>query len=352
MTPLAFYAPLKAPTHPTPSGDRTVGRALLQALNFAGFAPQLASDLRSRDGRGDPQFQAEIAADAEARLPGLIARGRTEGWRLWLTYHNYYKAPDLLGPRVAAALDIPYAQIESTRARKRFGGPWDRFAHLAEAAADAAHVIFHLTTRDAEALVAYAPAGQKVVHLPPFLPRTSLPPQGTRTGPILVAGMMRTGDKWESYHRVAATLANLQGDWQAEIAGDGIMRGQVEALMAPFGTRVRFLGALDAEAMDAAYHRARLLFWPGVNEAFGMVYLEAQAAGVPVLAENRPGVRDVLPPEMAFPSPEDGPVLLASALHALCADAPPPGLLRARIEAQHLLPAAAQTLQQSLEPLL
>jgi len=33
---LAFYAPLKPPDHPVPSGDRRISRLLIQALERAG----------------------------------------------------------------------------------------------------------------------------------------------------------------------------------------------------------------------------------------------------------------------------------------------------------------------------
>jgi glycosyltransferase involved in cell wall biosynthesis len=352
VIPAAFYAPLKPPTHPTPSGDRSMARALQTALEMAGFASDLASNLRSRDGKGDAQMQANLEAEAAAHVPSLIETGRMRGWRLWLTYHNYYKAPDLLGPPVAEALGIPYAQVESTRAHKRFGGPWDRFARRAEAAADAASVIFHLTERDAGALHKFRYGEQRIVHLPPFLPRTDLPPAGRRTGDILVAGMMRAGDKLESYRLVAQALALLPGDWGVEIAGDGPMRDEVETLMGPFAPRVQSLGRLDSAGMDAAYDRAKVLFWPGVNEAFGLVYLEAQAAGVPVVAQDRPGLRDVLPPGFRFPQPDEGAAGLADALATMRETPPPPETLQRRIAAHHLLPAAAARLRSALEPLL
>jgi len=39
--------------------------------------------------------------------------------RLWFTYHHYYKRPDWLGPRVSAALGIPYIVAEASHAAKR-----------------------------------------------------------------------------------------------------------------------------------------------------------------------------------------------------------------------------------------
>ncbi|WP_035670480.1 hypothetical protein [Azospirillum brasilense] len=46
---IAFYAPLKSPTHPVPSGDRRMARLLMAALERAGHAVTLASTLRSWD---------------------------------------------------------------------------------------------------------------------------------------------------------------------------------------------------------------------------------------------------------------------------------------------------------------
>ena len=116
---LAFYAPMKPPDDPMPSGDRTMARGILSALEYAGVEVELASRLRSRDGAGDAAVQTRIKETAKTEASRLIKTGRAAGWQGWLTYHNYYKAPDLLGPGVARALGIPYVQIESTRARKR-----------------------------------------------------------------------------------------------------------------------------------------------------------------------------------------------------------------------------------------
>ncbi len=107
MTVIAFYAPMKPPDDPVPSGDRTMARALLAALEGAGLGDvRLASRLRSRDGVGDPAAQDRIfAGGGSARSSGFRPdRGRD----LWLTYHSYYKAPDLLGPRLSRRWGIPY----------------------------------------------------------------------------------------------------------------------------------------------------------------------------------------------------------------------------------------------------
>ena len=44
---VAFYAPMKPPDHPVPSGDRRMARLLMQALAHAGHRVVLASRFRS-----------------------------------------------------------------------------------------------------------------------------------------------------------------------------------------------------------------------------------------------------------------------------------------------------------------
>jgi glycosyltransferase involved in cell wall biosynthesis len=349
---LAFYAPMKPPDHPVPSGDRTIARALIAALEHSGEHVELASRLRVRDGKGDAQAQQDLTKAAEAEVNRVIPVGRAAGWRAWITYHNYYKAPDLIGPAVSRELNIPYVQIESTRARKRLQGPWARFAKAAEYATDAADLVFYFSGRDAIALKRDAPQGQALVHLRPFLPRATLPPASTLDGPMLSVGMMRAGDKLASYRIIADTLALLRAaDWRLHIAGDGPERVEVEALMARFGARVTFLGELDAHALAQEYAHASLMFWPGVNEALGQVYLEAQAAGVPVVAQDRPGMRDVLV-QGVHPDPKLGHRALADNIDGLLARkavrTAAADVARGHVAQFHLMGMAKRTLSDGL----
>jgi glycosyltransferase involved in cell wall biosynthesis len=348
---LGFYAPLKSPNHAVPSGDRAMARALMSALKSGGHDVTLASELRIYDPKGLSQTQADLRGQAKREIPRIIALGKSENWQGWITYHNYYKAPDLIGPTVAQALNIPYVLIEATRAKKRLNGPWAGFAKDAEAACDAAATILYLTERDAEALFRDAPEGQKLVHLHPFLDRETLPTASTGTGPMLCVAMMRYGDKLASYQLIANTLATLpHQDWMLDIAGDGPAIDEVKSMMAPYQNQVNFHGALDSDALAKLYGQASLLFWPGVNEAFGLTYLEAQAAGVPVVAQNRPGVCDVT--QGSHPNPLEGTQPLAAAVSALLTD---PDLRQTRatqarqfIQDNHLRNTATQILNSVL----
>jgi len=359
MQSIAFYAPLKPPSHPVPSGDREFARSLIAAINTDGVRVDLVSDLRIFDRTGDFDLQTELRLQTDKEIARLIPELADSRPALWVTYHNFYKAPDLIGPAVCAALNLPYIQIESTRATSRLTGPWAGFAHSAEAATDAADLVFYLTEYDRETLERDRPAGQILHHLRPFLPRDDLPRAGACESPdrpMLTAAMMREGDKLASYEIIADALAHLpEINWHLNIAGDGPARPQVAELMKPFGNKVHFLGQLNRSEMTRAYQDAALFLWPGVNEAFGMVYLEAQAAGLPIAAQNRQGIRDVLLPA-DYPAPGDGPTALAAQIAQLLTT---PSLRRRRgddarkmVSQNHLIDSARATFWSAATPLI
>lgn len=359
MRRVAFYAPMKPPTHPVPSGDREMACNLMDALARGPARVTLVSDLQVHDSRGDADTQAALRAAAAAEVTRLLRDDTVRQADLWVTYHSYYKSPDLIGPEVSRALGLPYVQIESTRAKSRLTGPWAGFASAAETACDAAAAICYLTALDLITLERERTPTQRLVHLRPFLPVDTLPQAadpGRAGAPMLAVGMMRARAKLDSYAIIAEALVQLDGlDWCLEIAGDGPERRRVEALMAPFGRRVRFLGQLDRDGLAAAYARAGLYLWPGVNEAYGMAYLEAQAAGLPVVAQDRPGVCDVLLPG-SYPAPEAGAAALTGDLRALLLDpalrAARGAAARDRVARLHLRPAATECFWSAITPLL
>ena len=359
---IAFYAPMKAPGHPTPSGDRQVARLLWRALEIAGFAPVLASEFRSWRAAPDAAALDAARADGMAEAKRLIEHydraPAAERPKLWFTYHLYYKAPDFLGPRVAALHGMPYVVAEASRAAKRLEGDWAEYAKDAEAAIDLADVILCKTERDRPALEAGRVGDQRIEALPPFLDHGPAPaPRPVATPPrLLSVAMMRPGDKLRSYETLAAALSRLEDlDWTLEIVGDGPERAAVEALFAPFGDRVTLAGAIqDPALLRQRYEQADLFLWPGVGEAYGMVYLEAQAAGTPVVAEDRPGVRDVA--HAGALTPPDDPAAYSDAIRELLADPEALAGLRRKarfeIESRHGLASAAEALRGVLSPLL
>lgn len=352
---VAFLAPMKPPDHPTPSGDRRIARLMLEALGRAGFDARLASGLRTLDMEGSAAAQAVLEAEAGREVERLAAGPRAD---LVFTYHCYWKAPDLIGPALARFWRVPHVIAEPSLSPRRLEGPWARFAALAAEAIGAARLLLWTTARDRPALEAAGHAG-RMAPLPPFLdegPRPRAHPAG-RPLRLLAVAMMRPGDKVESYRRLAATLAALdrtEPGWRLDVIGDGPARAEVEALLAPLGDRVALWGALDDPAiLRREMESADLLLWPGIGEGVGMVWLEAMAAGLPVVAADGPAARAVLAPALLpLPGPDD-PAGIARAILDVAANRTRiSAAVRAHVEDHHGLDAAASRLDAALRPLV
>lgn len=341
---IAFYAPLKSPGHATPSGDRRVAALLIEALERAGHRVFLASSFRSYDATGEAARQAALreqgrfaARQLRDTWLGLPRETRPE---LWFTYHVYHKAPDWIGPEVAAALGIPYVIAEASFAPRRAGGPWAIGHEAAREAIARADLVLAATRHDAACLEPLLAAPERLALLPPFVdPEPFRAAARSRTAHrarlagaqrldpqvpwIAVGAMMRHGDKLASYRELAAALALLEDlPWQLVVAGDGPARSEVEAALGALSpARVRLLGLVAPARMAQIFAACDLLAWPAVNEAYGMALLEAQAAGVPVVSCALRGVPEVVVHgRTGLLAPPGEPRALAALLRGLLAD--------------------------------
>ncbi|HEV2552050.1 MAG TPA: glycosyltransferase family 4 protein [Stellaceae bacterium] len=308
---IAFYPPMKPPDHPVPSGDRTMARLLIAALERAGHDVVLASQFRSWDS-DDERRRVRLAA-----LGGRLARRALRQIQrhperrpsLWFTYHLYHKAPDYLGPRVAAALGIPYVVTEASYAAKH----GDTGANAAVAAALAcADAVVGLNRADRAGVLPLLADPARWIDLPPFIDtapwRAARRERGSARrllaerhdlnaeAPWLIAvAMMRRGDKLRSYTTLAAGLARLlPRRWRLLVAGAGPAQAEVRALFAPFAGRIAWLGELTPPALAAALAASDIFVWPAVNEAYGLALLEAQAAGLAAVVGAAGGIPDIV----------------------------------------------------------
>lgn len=76
------------------------------------------------------------------------------------------------------------------------------------------------------------------------------------------------------------------------IVGDGPLRSELERELE--GTRTTFTGILSGEALAAAYAASDAFVFPSESETLGLVMLEAQAAGLPVIAASTPVGRELV----------------------------------------------------------
>ena len=391
---IAFYAPLKSPTHPVPSGDRRMARLLMAALEGAGHAVTLACRLRSWDDGRRPGRAERLAALGARCADRLTARWRDDPPDLWFTYHLYHKAPDWIGPAVSRRFGIPYVVAEASFAAKRATGPFAAGHRAAEAAIRQAAAVVNLAGHDAEGVLPLLRSPDRLVRLRPFLdtrPFADAAAERTRhraalaerygLNPdvpwLLAVGMMRGGDKERSYEILAEALfpcealspspAERGRAWVGAsgphllIAGDGPARPRIEALFgggapAPTPTLPRWagegvliLGQQGSSDLAALYAAADLMVWPAVNEAYGMALLEAQAAGLPVVAGRTGGVPDVVRDGVTGLLPPVGDAeAFGTAVRALLDD---PGKRRRFGEAARRIAAAEHDLSNAVEVL-
>lgn len=303
---IAFYAPLKAPTHRVPSGDRTVARLIVKTLESMGHEVVLASTLRGYDGAGDSVRQAAIAAEGLKQAQVLEQRWRHAPPDLWFTYHLYHKAPDHLGPRLADALELPYVVAEPSIAPKQRKGAWSDGYARSLAALARADALMPVTSEDADGLKRAGIPGERLVPLTPFV--DVAPYQRQKPGPArrrlverfgvspdrplaVVVAMMRDGDKMASYRVLAEALEHIAPEaMDLLVIGDGPCRAEVESLLKG---RARFAGQISPRSLPGMLVGCDLCLWPAINEAYGMALLGAQAAGLPLVAGRARGVPEI-----------------------------------------------------------
>ncbi len=111
------------------------------------------------------------------------------------------------------------------------------------------------------------------------------------------------------------------------VFGDGPERARIERQIARTGTHtVELHGAIQQP--HEALAKLGLLILPSESEGFGLVLIEAMAAGVPVVATNAPGIRDVVQHEHnGLLVPVGQPKAIAAAVERVINDA----ALRARL---------------------
>src|SRR5260370_15127009 len=225
---IAFYAPLKPPDHPVPSGEPRVRQLCFTALQPAAHDPVLPSRFRSFEGYGDPHGRARLATLGARFAEHFVQRCRDvpkTAPQLWFTYHLYHKAPDWLGPTIADTLGLPYVVAEASDAPKQAFGPWRTGHRAAENAICRADTVIGINPTDREGVAPLLRDQGLWVAIKPFLDAASYEPQPrVKSGlpRLITIAMMRRGDKLASYRMLGSALSKLRDlPWSLEVIGGG-----------------------------------------------------------------------------------------------------------------------------------
>lgn len=106
---------------------------------------------------------------------------------------------------------------------------------------------------------------------------------------VLRVGFLGRLDPVKNVPALAAAVRRLEGV-ELHIFGEGPDRPRIEAAAAGDG-RITLHGIVDR---DTALGQVDALCLPSSAEGFGLVLIEAMAAGVPVVASDIPGIREVI----------------------------------------------------------
>src|SRR6185312_1674268 len=162
-----------------------------------------------------------------------------------------------------------------------------------------------------------------IVHLGTDLPPL-VPARPADAPPTLVTvGHLVARKRHADVIEALALLAPAHPRLRYEIVGDGPERAPLERLVAERGLRDRvdFAGQLPPAAARARA-AADLFVLPSVDEAFGVAYVEAMAAGVPAIGcqdEDGPAEIAAAGPGL-IPVPARAPRALAAAIERLLTD--------------------------------
>jgi glycosyltransferase involved in cell wall biosynthesis len=303
---ICYYTPFKPLTHAHLSGDLVTATGIFSYLKKQGHQVIPASDLRCRWIYWKPWIWPKLLLETQR----VVQQNSGNDMDLWLTYHSYYKAPDLLGALAAKKMGIPYVIFQGIYSTKRRRAWKTRPGfYLNRRSLCAARHIFTNKKLDLLNLKRLMPENKITYIAPGLIPDDFTFDAGARDDirrglnlsdePVVFsAAMFRPDVKTEGLTWVIRTCGELyrRGNplWLI-IAGDGKEKEKLQQLAGEhLPQRARFVGHIDRSEMYRYYSAGDLFVFPGIRESLGMVFLEAQACGLPVVAFDNAGVPEAV----------------------------------------------------------
>jgi len=140
---------------------------------------------------------------------------------------------------------------------------------------------------------------------------------------IVHLGRLRKYKSVEVAMKAMETVRRSVPEARLLIVGDGPWRPRLEEYAGELamGDAIQFTGYLGGDELVEMLNRAHLLFNPSPKEGWGLTVVEANACGVPVVASDRPGLRDsVVDGETGYLVPYGDPVAFGEKAVSLLSD--------------------------------
>lgn len=118
-------------------------------------------------------------------------------------------------------------------------------------------------------------------------------PQG---GPVRCLAVARLVERKGLGDLVRAFALQERGRFQLDVVGGGPDEKSLRDLVGRLGLQdsIRFLGVLDRQAVAERYRQADIFTLPSSAEAFGNVFAEALASGLPIVGSNVGGIPELV----------------------------------------------------------
>ncbi len=251
--------------------------------------------------RSDPLAGADIVHvhlfPALLRVPGALRRAGWQG-RLFASEHSTFnrRRGTLWGSYADNFTYRPYESIVCvSEAVREAIVAWKPFLHSRA-----------VVIPNGARLELFQPPGRAGFHDPPV---------------ILSVGRLTAAKNYrQALEAVALLVSGTEHRFKWLIAGDGSMRSELEELSSALSldALVEFLGT--REDIPQLMHDADVFFIPSTWEGFGIAAVEAMAAGLPVVAGNVPGLREVVGNKAGLLVDPTSSKEMASALEKLFSD--------------------------------
>jgi glycosyltransferase involved in cell wall biosynthesis len=173
---------------------------------------------------------------------------------------------------------------------------------------------------------AFGVPGELITVAHPGVDRPKAPRGERRPGPVRIFAMGSISPR-KAHHVLIEALARIEDlDWTCAIAGSLEREPEVaEALigqiaMLGLAERVALVGEVDSEQAARLYADADLFALASVYEGYGMVFAEAQANGLPIVATTGGAIPEAVPEGAGLLVPPNDAEAFAEALEVLIAD--------------------------------
>lgn len=139
---------------------------------------------------------------------------------------------------------------------------------------------------------------------------------------LISVGRLAPEKNWETLLEAVARATPVHPELRLILIGEGPSKNELERQAQALGiaSRVEFLGKVPFDDIPSYLKAADLFGFASTTETQGLVTMEAIAAGLPVVAVDAPGTRDVIRPQVDGLLTENDSQALSQALCRLLED--------------------------------